>query len=68
MNRPLKIDVSSYCFIQGGMLPIVMGPRIENYERMLPPDSFLHVDNFTDVSALAEYIKYLDNNDDAYMR
>ena len=54
--------------LQGGMLPVVMGPNIKNYERLLPPNSFLHVNNFTDVNALAEYIKYLDDNNDAYMR
>lgn len=48
------------------MLPIVMGPSIENYEKLLPPNSFLHVNNFTTVNQLAQFIKYLNTHDDAY--
>ena len=51
-----------------GMLPVVMGPPIQDYERVAPPNSFLHVDNFTSVEALADYMTYLDNHDSAYNR
>ena len=54
--------------LYGNMLPIVMGSTIENYNKLLPPDSFLHVDNFTNVRHLVEHIQFLDSNDNAYER
>ena len=33
---------------------------------MAPPNSFLHVENFTSLKHLAEYILYLDKNEDMY--
>ncbi|TNN12303.1 Glycoprotein 3-alpha-L-fucosyltransferase A [Schistosoma japonicum] len=48
------------------ILPIVMGASIEEYERVAPPYSFIHVDQFESPAKLAEYLKYLDNNDTAY--
>ena len=54
--------------LNGRMVPIVMGYTIESYERSLPPDSFLHVDNFTTVHDLIKYVQFLDSNDDAYFR
>ena len=49
-----------------GIVPIVRGPRIVDYEKVAPPNSFIHVDNFTSPKKLADYIKYLDRNDEAY--
>ena len=48
------------------IVPIVLGPKIADYEKVAPPHSFIHVDNFTSPKHLAEYIKYLDKNDEAY--
>lgn len=47
-------------------VPIVYGPMRESYEKMAPPHSFIHVDEFADIAALVKYIKYLDGNDAAY--
>ncbi|KAH8862840.1 Alpha-(1,3)-fucosyltransferase C [Schistosoma japonicum] len=52
--------------LNNDILPIVMGASIEEYERVTPPYSFIHVDQFESPAKLAEYLKYLDNNDTAY--
>ncbi|RTG80916.1 uncharacterized protein DC041_0004569 [Schistosoma bovis] len=43
-----------------------MGASIEEYERVAPPYSFIHVDQFESPAKLADYLKYLDKNDTAY--
>ncbi len=48
------------------MLPVVLGAAQADYEKILPPDSFLHVENFTSAAQLAEWIKYLDHYPPAY--
>ncbi|CAH8603516.1 unnamed protein product [Schistosoma mattheei] len=52
--------------LKNDLLPIVMGASIEEYERVAPPYSFIHVDQFESPGKLAEYLKYLDKNDTAY--
>ena len=52
--------------LRDGIVPIVLGAKISDYERVAPPNSFIHVDNFTSPQHLANYIKYLDKNDEAY--
>ena len=62
------ISEKTWKSFDGGMVPIVMGPSIQNYLKRLPPNSFLHVNNFTSPIELAEYIKYLDKNNEAYSK
>ncbi|CAH8569494.1 hypothetical protein MS3_00000523 [Schistosoma haematobium] len=52
--------------LKNDILPIVMGASIEEYERVAPPYSFIHVDQFESPGKLADYLKYLDKNDTAY--
>ena len=52
--------------LYGNMVPIAMGPPLKNYEMLLPPNSFLHVKNFTSAKRLAHFLHYLDSNDTAY--
>ncbi|EGI62437.1 PREDICTED: alpha-(1,3)-fucosyltransferase 7-like [Acromyrmex echinatior] len=47
-------------------VPIIMGASRQDCLRLLPPHSFLHVDDFADVNALADYIRYLDRDDERY--
>ena len=54
--------------LYGNILPIVMGSTIENYKKLLPPNSFLHVNNFTNVQHLVQYIQFLDSNNNAHER
>ncbi|CAH8562736.1 unnamed protein product [Schistosoma turkestanicum] len=52
--------------LKNEILPIVMGASIEEYQRVAPPYSFIHVDQFESPAKLADYLKYLDKNDTAY--
>ena len=48
------------------VIPIVMGPRREDYERLAPPESFIHVDDFKSAKELAAYLKKLANDEQLY--
>lgn len=48
------------------MVPIVLGAYKEDYVNVLPPHSYINVDNFKTVRELAEYLQYLDKNHTAY--
>ncbi|KAL5969431.1 Glycoprotein 3-alpha-L-fucosyltransferase A [Taenia solium] len=49
-----------------GMVPIVLGAYKEDYESILPPHSYINLDDFKSITELAEYLLYLDRNDTAY--
>jgi len=48
------------------VLPIVMGARLSDYESVAPPNSFLHVDNFSGPEELSDFLRHLDQNPATY--
>lgn len=56
-----------YNALDTGTVPIVFGPPREDYERLAPPHSFIHVDDFKTVQEFTDYIHLLDHNDDLYL-
>ncbi|XP_073334322.1 alpha-(1,3)-fucosyltransferase 7 [Pagrus major] len=44
---------------QGGAVPVVMGAPLGDYKAVLPPNSFIHVDEFASVKDLGEYLQQL---------
>ena len=58
--------MSACIFSRQSAIPIVMGPDKSTYERVTPPNSFIHVDDFDSPAQLAGYLHVLRNNDDLY--
>lgn len=54
-----------FCF-RNDVLPIVMGAHPDDYARLAPPKSYIHVDDFESPKALAEYLQKVDKDDDLY--
>lgn len=48
--------------VLAGAIPVVLGPSRKNYERFLPPEAFIHVDDFPTVRELAQYLVTLRRN------
>ena len=53
-------------FLRSDVVPIVMGARRRDYERVAPPNSFIHVDDFESPFQLANYLKKLDKDEALY--
>ncbi|XP_038048484.1 4-galactosyl-N-acetylglucosaminide 3-alpha-L-fucosyltransferase FUT6-like [Patiria miniata] len=48
------------------IVPVVYGAPREDFEKVAPPDSFIHVSDFPSLEALAEYLRFLDQDDALY--
>ncbi|VDO00251.1 unnamed protein product [Rodentolepis nana] len=57
--------ISFSCF-STRIVPIVLGAYKEDYESVLPPHSYINVDDLDSIQELAEYLQFLDKNDTAY--
>lgn len=44
---------------QGGAVPVVLGPPVEDYQAVAPPRSFIHVGDFASTKDLAEHLQRL---------
>lgn len=47
-------------------VPIVLGGTKEEYERLMPPHSYIHADNFSSLADLASYIKKVGDSEELY--
>nr|VZI40529.1 unnamed protein product [Spirometra erinaceieuropaei] len=68
-NSDCKDYITEKLFINAlmySMLPVVMGAPRSSYCAMAPPNSFIHVDDFSSPADLADYLIWLDRNDTAY--
>ncbi|XP_037680120.1 4-galactosyl-N-acetylglucosaminide 3-alpha-L-fucosyltransferase FUT6 [Choloepus didactylus] len=54
--------------LQAWAVPVVLGPSRSSYERFLPPEAFIHVEDFQGPQALAQYLQALDKDQAAYLR
>ncbi|XP_076262598.1 glycoprotein 3-alpha-L-fucosyltransferase A-like isoform X2 [Rhynchophorus ferrugineus] len=45
-------------------IPIVMGSTLQTYEKLLPPGSYINVDNFANPAGLADYLLQLNKTGD----
>lgn len=48
-------------------IPVIMGATRNNCRKLLPPNSFIHVDDFANPTTLADYLVYLDNAHTEYL-
>ena len=49
-----------------GAVPIIWGPKRKDVESLLPPNSFLFLEDFASAFELTNYIEFLYNDDDAF--
>ncbi|KAK7070981.1 Fucosyltransferase, N-terminal [Halocaridina rubra] len=54
--------------IEKGAVPVVMGGKREEYNKILPPNSFIHIDDFSSPKTLAYYLKSVANDSTRYMQ
>lgn len=52
--------------LSNNVIPIVMGGSPDDYHKIAPEGSFIHVDEFESIEHLAKYLKLLDEDDELY--
>ncbi|XP_054271110.1 glycoprotein 3-alpha-L-fucosyltransferase A-like [Macrosteles quadrilineatus] len=68
-NSNCKDYITEKFFVNGlkhKVLPIVMGARPEDYAKVAPKNSYIHVDDFESPKHLAKFLHKLDQDDDLY--
>lgn len=66
ITEKLYKNALNYNEAHRSVLPVVMGARREDYRRLAPPGSYIHVEDFAGPKLLAKYLRYLDSNEQAY--
>ncbi|XP_063068748.1 4-galactosyl-N-acetylglucosaminide 3-alpha-L-fucosyltransferase 9-like [Engraulis encrasicolus] len=51
-----------------GVVPVVLGPPRSSYEKFIPKDAFIHVDDFNTPKELANYLHMLNKDDEKYLQ
>jgi len=49
-------------------VPVVLGPKRQDYEKVSPPNSFIHTADFQSPEALAQYLLFLDSHPEEYLK
>ncbi|CAF1049513.1 unnamed protein product [Rotaria sordida] len=57
-----------YHGLNGKAVPIVLGAKIEQYQRIAIPNSYIHVDNYQTIEQLAKELHRLNKNDSEYIK
>ena len=52
--------------LYSGAVPVIFGPHKDDVAKVLPPKSYIHVEDYTDYHDLLNYLQYLDRNFSAY--
>uniref|UniRef100_A0A673G8X1 Fucosyltransferase n=1 Tax=Sinocyclocheilus rhinocerous TaxID=307959 RepID=A0A673G8X1_9TELE len=52
--------------LQAGSVPVVLGPPRNIYELSIPPESFIHVNDFSSIKALATFLSQVADNRERY--
>lgn len=55
-----------YHYAELSIVPVVYGGA--NYERFAPPKSYINANDYENAEKLAQYLKYLDENPDEYIK
>ncbi|XP_041826860.1 alpha-(1,3)-fucosyltransferase 7 isoform X3 [Melanotaenia boesemani] len=51
---------------KSGAVPVVLGPPISDYKAVAPNHSFIHVDEFTSINEMGEFLQQLANDQKRY--
>lgn len=51
-----------------GAVPVVWGATLDDYLAVATKGSFIHLEEFRNLTKLVEYLHYLDKNDKAYLK
>ncbi|CAH0723381.1 unnamed protein product, partial [Brenthis ino] len=65
-NSECEEYLTEKCFYNAyskGAIPVILGPTVENCRLLLPPNSFLHIDNFESPEELAKNIIEISKDD-----
>ena len=52
--------------LYSGTVPVILGPHRDDIAAILPPKSYIHVEDFSSHQELVDYLRYLDQNVTAY--
>ena len=66
IRRVLEIHIPCFRCCSNDIVPVVMGAAPEDYRKVAPPHSYIHVDDFASPRELAAYLHKLDANDILY--